>query len=273
MSFIRLTVWIAFLFTLFRCERVEYFPDKPVAFERTRIIAHQGGGVFDAGNTFEACQYGLEIAEGIEVDVQRSSDNVLWLSHSANIVACGVVKETCFASLSNNAIIAIDSCLGNDVNYTQLEPIFAYMNDHHPDKYISLDVKAWHPCDLSNANVIRQMNQMAKVIIDLTAKYHRQGHVMVESEVGDFLYYVKSHSDGIETYLVSLGDFELGISRALEGGFSGVSFHFKFEEPVTKELVDLMHRKGLKIQLWKVAPEDMEEARSVTPDFIQTDYF
>jgi hypothetical protein len=96
---------------------------------------------------------------------------------------------------------------------------------------------------------------------------------MVESEVGDFLYYVKSNSNDIETYLVSLGDFELGISRALKAEFTGVSFHYKYKEPITKELVDLLHRKGLKLQLWKVFPEDLEEAKSVGPDFIQTDYF
>jgi hypothetical protein len=168
MKFVKTILRIAFLFAFSCCERVEYFPDKPITFEKTRVIAHQGGGVFDAGNTFEACQYGLENAEGIEVDVQRSSDNVLWLSHSATVSSCGVFDETCFAAVSNNTIIAIDSCLGNEINYTQLEAIFAYMSDHYPEKFISLDVKAWHPCGLADVNVIRQMNQMARVIIDLT---------------------------------------------------------------------------------------------------------
>jgi glycerophosphoryl diester phosphodiesterase len=273
MNNVKVMCGIVFLLILDSCERIEYFPDRPVTFDKTRIIAHQGGGVFDAGNTFEACKYGLENAEGIEVDIQRSSDNVLWLSHSSLTSSCGVLKETCFASVSNNTIIAIDSCLGNKINYTQLETIFAYMSDHYPDKFISLDVKAWQPCDISNVNVIRQMNQMAQVIIDLVSKYHMGGRVMVESEVGDFLFYIKSHSHDIETYLVSLGDLELGISRALEAKFSGVSFHYKFEEPITEELVDLIHRKGLKIQLWTVLSQDISDAKAVNPDFIQTDYF
>jgi glycerophosphoryl diester phosphodiesterase len=255
------------------CERVVYFPDHPVVTGNPRIIAHKGGGEFDGGNTMKSCAYGLANADGIEIDLQRSSDNDIWLSHSETITACGSFKETCFASISNNTIIAIDSCLGNEVNFTRLEEVFAYMSVNYPDSYVSLDIKAWQPCDISDLNVIRQMNQMAETVISLTTKYHMEGHVMVESEVGDFLYYIKKHFPAIETYLATLGDFELGVSRALEAGFTGVSFHFKFKERITPEMVELIHRKGLKIQLWTVLQEDMEEAKTTGADFIQTDYF
>lgn len=256
------------------CERTEYYPDKPLLNTKTYILAHQGGGSFDSGNTMEACMYGLKMVDGIEVDIQKSSDNDIWLSHSSDIIPCGSFKETCFASLTSNTIIQIDTCLGNEINYTKLEAVFKYMSVNYPDKHISLDVKAWSPCGVTGINLIRQMNAMAQSIIDLTAKYHLENQVLVESEVGDFLYYIKKHGGGIETYLATLGDFELGISRALEAGFSGISFHYKFDEPINKELVDLMHRKGLKIQLWTVNDAaDIEEAKSLNPDFIQTDNF
>lgn len=267
------TILYAVLITAFSCERIAYFPDNPVLVNEPRIIAHKGGGDFDEGDTMEACMYGLSLADGIEVDLQRSTDDDLWLSHGEAIRSCGSYGETCFASISNSTIIAIDSCLGRDVNYTRLEAVFAYMSANYPDKYISLDIKAWHPCDLANANVIRQMNQMGETVIGLTRKYKMENRVMVESEVGDFLYYIKKHDPAIETYLATLGDFELGISRALEAGFSSVSFHFKFKEPISAEMVDLIHRKGLKIQLWTVLEEDLEEAKATRADFIQTDYF
>jgi glycerophosphoryl diester phosphodiesterase len=269
---IKIQLSVIVLIASFSCSRVEYYPDKPIVNVKTYMLAHKGGGAFDEGNTMEACKYGLKTLDGIEVDIQKTSDNNLWLSHSSSVLPCGVFDQTCFASISSNTLIQIDSCLGNDINYTELETLFDYISVNHPDKFISLDVKAWSPCDISHINVTREMNKLAQKIIDLTLQYHLENNVMVESEAGDFLYYVKTHSDFIETYLVTLGDFELGVSRALDAGFSGISFQYKFKEPIVKEQVDLLHRKGLKIQLWTVNDTaDLEEAKSLNPDFIQTD--
>jgi glycerophosphoryl diester phosphodiesterase len=248
---------------------VKYFPDRPIFCDKTNILAHKGGGSFDEGNTLEACKYGLALFDGIECDIQRSSDNKLWLSHSPNISSCGSFNSTCFASLTSNSIIQIDSCLGNNINYTQLETIFDYMSRNYPDKYISLDVKAWTPCGISGANITKQMNEMAREIISLTVQYHMENKVMVESETGDFLYYLKTHTNFIETYLTAFGDFELGFSRALDAGFSGISFKYNFKETIGKEHIDLLHRKGLKIQVWTV--NDIDEVLLLKPDFIQTD--
>lgn len=254
------------------CDRVEYFPDKPLVNTETKIIAHRGGGFFDEGNTLEACKFGLKMADGIEVDIQKTADNVLWLSHSSLTVGCGSFESQCFASLKSDAIVQVDTCLGNQFDYVRLDDIFKLLEDSYPEKYISLDVKAWSPCGVSHINIVHEMNQLAQVIIDLSMKYHVEKQVMVESESGDFLYYIKKRNRTIGTYLVSLGDFELGISRALDAGFSGVSFHYKFNEPITKQQVELLHRKGLKIQLWTVDDQDdLAEAKSINPDFIQTD--
>lgn len=259
---------------LISCERVEYFPDKPISVSQTHILAHKGGGYFDKGNSLAACMHGFTKLDGIECDIQRSDDNTIWLSHSPLTVACDSYKEECFASLSDRSIIEIDSCLGNQVNYTQLEAVFSYMSTYYPEKYISLDVKAWSPCRSSGVNITKQMNQLAAKIIELTVKYKLENQVMVESQTGDFLYYIKKHSNFIETYLTTFGDFELGVSRALDAGFSGISFKYKFQEEITKEQIDLIHRKGLKIQLWTVNDANsMIEAKSLGVDFIQTDNF
>ncbi len=85
---------------------------------------------------------------------------------------------------------------------------------------------------------------------------------------------VREENSNIETYLTTLGDYELGISRALGAGFSGVSFKFKFSEVIDQEMVDLLHRKGLKIQVWTVeSRSDLEEAVEMGVDFVQTDSF
>ncbi|HEY0742794.1 MAG TPA: glycerophosphodiester phosphodiesterase [Chryseosolibacter sp.] len=264
---------IIVIVSLCQCERVEYFPDNPITDATTRVLAHKGGGgSFGEGNTLEACVYGLERLDGIEVDLQKSEDNVLWLGHASDVPGCGAFPKSCFAGLTSSTIVQIDSCLGKTINFTKLETVFDYASKHHPDKYLSLDVKAWSPCEFNDINITREMNQLAAEIILLTSKYGLENRVMVESETGDFLYYVKTHSDFIETYLTTLGDFELGAARALDAGFSGISYEFRAKENLLKEQVDLLHRKGLKIQVWTIYDSQaFEEAKSLGVDFIQTD--
>jgi len=51
-----------------------------------------------------------------------------------------------------------------------------------------------------------------------------------------------------------------------------ISFKYKFKEELNAEHIKLLHRKGLKIQLWTVdSVNNIEEAISINPDFIQTD--
>lgn len=271
----RTSIIISFatLFTVLAgCERVKYFPDKPLAVSGTRFIAHKGGGDSDGGNTYAGCKYGLDMLDGIECDVQISSNNTLWLSHSSMVGACGGRSERCFASSSDAAIAAADSCRSAGEAYARLEDIFRLMSDSYPGKIISIDAKAWVPCQAKKANIIKEMNGVARAIIGLTEKYHLQNRVMVESELGDFLYYIEQNCDFIETYLTSFGDFELGISRALQGGFAGISFKCGYKEILTKEHIEMMHRKGLKIQLWTVNDTaDINEYVGMKADIIQTD--
>jgi hypothetical protein len=95
---------------------------------------------------------------------------------------------------------------------------------------------------------------------------------MVESETAYFLNYVKRNSSGIECYLQSWGDFERAMLLSLESGYAGISFKYKFKEDITADNIELVRRKGLKVQLWTVnSEEDLDEALLINPDFIQTD--
>ena len=95
---------------------------------------------------------------------------------------------------------------------------------------------------------------------------------MVESETATFLDYVKKYGPGIDTYLLTLGDFERAMQLCLKSGYSGISFKYKFKELITIDDIQLIRRKGLKIELWTLTSEDdIKEALSINPDYIQTD--
>lgn len=59
---------------------------------------------------------------------------------------------------------------------------------------------------------------------------------------------------------------------SFENDYSGISFKYKYGEEIGEEEIQMIRRKGLKIQLWTVNTEaDILEALSINPDFIQTD--
>lgn len=255
------------------CEKIKYYPDKDYEEVTTLILAHRGGGYSGyQENSLEACEFGLSSVDGIEVDIQLSKDRTIWLAHEAPLPECGGISYDCFPEVYDIQIEELDSCKGNDLTFTRLEEIFELMSTTYPDKYISLDVKLWSPCKLTSVDVLGIMNVIADEIIVLTNKYNLHNRVMVESEVATFLNRVKKNSNSIGIYLTSFGDFEAAMQHSLEGGLTGISFQYKYDEEITEEHIQLIRNKGLKIQLWTVNdPDYIEEALSINPDFIQTD--
>jgi glycerophosphoryl diester phosphodiesterase len=250
---------------------MQTYPDNPLMNVKTIILAHRGGGYFDRGNTLEGCNYGFQHAGGIECDIQISNSETLWLEHSNKLQACGLLDAACFSETSDSRIEEYNACLGEDARVYQLDTVLSFMKKYYPDKYISLDAKAWSPCNISELNMIREMNMLGKAIVDAARKHGLSQRILVESENGDLLYYLKVNAPEISTYLSTNGDFELGASRALKAGFTGISFKFNYDEEITKKHVEMIHRKGLKIQIWTVdEPDDMIEALELNPDFIQT---
>lgn len=254
------------------CERMMTYPDKPVQEGAPKIISHRGGGFQDRGNTLEGCIFGLNRADGVECDIQKSKNGTIWLDHSSELPPCGSFNGDCFSRVSDEAIADLNTCLGPEGCFTRLDTVLAYMSLYFPEKYLSLDAKAWAPCKVSGLNMIREMNLLGQAIINVVQRYHLTSRILVESENGDLLYYLKQHEPSIGTYLVTNGDLELGMSRCLQGGFSGISFKYGFDEALIREHVELLHRKGLKIQVWVINDEkQLETLKALKVDFIQTD--
>jgi glycerophosphoryl diester phosphodiesterase len=262
-------------FTLFcSCKKIYYYPDNELGEANTVALAHGGcGGNSEFKiNTYDGALFGLANMPGIEVDVQLSKNSTVWLSHDPTFYKCNSDKQSFFRSTSDKEIENLDSCLGPEKDFTKLEDIFKYMSVNCPEKYISIDVKAWfNVLDIEHLDMIGEMNVIADEIIKLKYKY-RLNHVMVESQTATFLNYVKQNSYGIECYLSTWGDFERGMGIVLKKKFNGISFKYKFKEAITADHIKMLHKKGLKIMLWTVNNDsDIQEALQIKPDFIQTD--
>lgn len=266
---------IFFLFTIASgCKKVHYFEDKYVEIsDSIHLIAHRGGGICNyLPNTINSVRFGLQNYDGVEVDVQISKEGTVWLGHESYLPGCGSISTNCIRETTDKEIEKLDSCIGPVDDFSKLEEVFKLISDSFPEKYISIDTKAWKTCDyINNLDVFGELNVVADGVIHLKNKYNLK-HVMIESETSSILRYVKNNSDGIDVYLTAFGDFERGMGIALKKGCDGLSFQYKFKEEITADHIKLLHRKGLKIQIWTVNdPAQQLEAIGIKPDVIQTD--
>ncbi len=256
------------------CEKIYYYPDRPLGDVATQFIAHRGSG--DPAlerNTLDAAKYGLKRLDGIEVDIQISKDRTIWLSHDAQLQECNGMQLPCFPEVYDNEIIELDTCLGNDYTYSRLSEILKYMKDSFPQSIIILDVKAWYPCKFTSLEITGILNVIADQILAAAHFYQLYENILVESEVASFLNYLKKKSDNrIKCYLTTLGDFERGMLLSLKAGYEGISFKYNFDEFIHEEHVRLLHKKGIKIILWTLDNEEViDEALLLNPDYIITD--
>jgi glycerophosphoryl diester phosphodiesterase len=259
-------------------QKGETFSDDPVDFEFTRVLAHRGGGLFDGNpNTFEAVVYGLEHYDGIEVDIQMSSNNTIWLSHDADIEACGTYVGGCFNYTSDDQIVKIDSCSGFTRNYTRLDDVLAFMQKNHPEKYISLDAKFFDGCSPSVFDINAMYRYYHTEFLQVSAmlqKYNMVDRTLIESEIPQFLDLFVETDQKYHEYISILTDYDKGSVTALQKNYDGISFKNDSSNSISSDYIDLMHQKGLRIQIWTTLDSlQLADAKKIHPDFIQSEVF
>jgi len=273
--------WIYFILSvviLSACKKGETFPDNPLVIENTRVLGHRGGGFFDGSpNTLEAVVYGFNHYDGVEVDIQMSSNNTIWLSHDAYIEACGSFGGACFNNVSDVEIAKIDSCSGWVRKYTRLDDVLAYMKINYPEKYISLDVKFFDGCSPSLFDINQMYRFYHAEFLQVSAmlqKYDLVDHTLIESEITQFLdLFVETNVDYHEYYSV-FDDFDKGSVTALQKHYDGISYKNDFANPITADHINLLHQKGLRIQVW--TPSDstqLADLKKINPDYIQSEVY
>lgn len=257
---------------LLGCEKIHYYPDKLIEIKETQLIAHRGGrDSLHRENTLNGVKSALKYNAGVEVDVQISKNESIWLSHSPIVINCG--KELkCFPESQDKEIESIGFCSGNDNSYTRLESVFKYISDSFPDKKISIDLKGWFPCSGNSADIEGMMRKESEIILDLARKYSLLKNLIFEIETTTVLDYIKSKNTEAEVYLTAYGDFERAMLISLKQNYSGISYKNNVGEELSKEKVSLLHRKGLKIMVWNLmSKSEIPNLSKFGVDYIQLD--
>ena len=257
---------------LLGCKKITYFPDREIPLESPILVAHRGGRTAEyRENTLAGIKAALRYMGGVEVDVQISKDETVWLSHSADVTGCQQSFK-CFPECRDAELRTITTCNGDDISYTQLEDVYKFMHDSFPNAYICIDLKGWFPCSGNSADIEGMMRREAKVITEMAVKYGLERNTLIETETSSVLLFVKSMNTKVGLYQTSYGEFERGMLLCLNYGMDGISYKMHIGEDLDKEKMDLLHKKGLKIMVWNLSSkEEAPHLVSIGVDYIQVD--
>lgn len=257
------------------CAKFETLPPDPVPPIQTRVLMHRGAGN-EPGyhqNTLEAVIYGSTVLDGAEFDIQLSQDGTLWLGHDNEVLDCNGASIGCFQDLTNAQVEAVAIC-PDGTHYDRLDTVLQYVSVNFPAKLYSFDVKGQY-CGLIGLQEL--MGTMASETDRLVRTYGMDHKVETESDSPEFLGGIRDLQSPVASLVVSLGDIDGPLATAADYGAAGISFKYDPRgtppsEPLTKEVVDGIHRTGYRIAVWTVnEPADIAAVWATGADVIQTD--
>jgi len=115
------------------------------------------------------------------------------------------------------------------------------------------------------------MEQMAKSVLSLVAKYKMEYKVLVESSSLEFMSEFENQNSVGQCVITVSGDVDEGLANAKVTKARGISLKYGLEE-FNSDVVTLIHSKGYGIMVWYInEPDDISAAWNARPDFIQTD--
>jgi glycerophosphoryl diester phosphodiesterase len=248
---------------LLSCEKVEYFEPQEIAINKPIILAHAATGYStDIGNnTLEGAIYGLNILDGIEVDVAISKDGGLWITHDSKVKSL----DKYFINVTDNDIAGITDG-NNDPYYDKLEDVLKYMSDSANDKTISLDIK--YPFALFTNSIF---SDAAIQISNMVLEYGLMGNVVVESNSVGFLTKVSKQEGEIGTYYICFGNYEKGIANAYQNDLTGISFDYDKSDEIIGPKIELAHELGLRVLLYPINDDKINKVYPSNADIIETD--
>lgn len=260
---------IVFMF-LYSCQQKEYETSN------TKILGHRGYGIKDYNdtimdNTIPAIIKALQIADGVEVDIQLSKDNTIWLYHDTKIINPDSTINF-IPHLNDKEVLNCLSLNHPNCKFNTLTELFEYFNNNHITVFISLDIKSFYGenCFENTMELQSYMQKIGEKILYLADKYNLEEQILIESDIKFLLDFFKNNSD-IKTFLLGFSGFSKHIKIANKKNYTGISQNYKDSE-INHENISFAKNKGLQIQLWTPnSANDLESVLLLNPDFIQTD--
>jgi glycerophosphoryl diester phosphodiesterase len=227
------------------------------------VLGHGGMGIFSLYpmDSYESVHECLSMgADGSEMDLQMSSDSVLFLFHSDELSDGTKCSGKIFEKNSGELNCTYNSVVHPGIEIVTLDGLFQKIGSN--TNFFTFE------CKLNQRQDKDYLNAFANGLIKHIMKYDLIDRCTVESTDPDFLKLLASKKKELHLFLYTV-DFDLGLYVAKEQQLYGLTFDmFK----ITKEQIRKAHENNVRIALFNQQTEDDNlDAIQMDPDFIQTD--
>lgn len=252
---------LSFLF--FNCKKdPEILQVSNLSQGRVGVFGHGGMGIssllpIDSKESLlEALSLG---ADGTEMDLQMSSDSVLFLFHASDLSE----NTNCSGSIRKMSAAEI-----NCAYKTLKSGTFQLSSARDFLKTVS-DTSFIFTFECKNYDLEPQdFPVMARAVARLVKEFNLKSRTFVESTIPELLLEMRRADAGLKLFLYA-EQIDAAIQKADELGFYGVTFDFK---RITKEKVAEAHAKNLRVTLFnQQSKSDNLKTLEMNPDFMQTD--
>lgn len=267
---IRACFLLVFLFFFIACKKEI---EKP-AYERTLVVGHGGSGFQQYTNplppnslsSISRAIDGLN-TDGVEVDVQITSDGILVLFHDEYLEN----TTECNGCIGKKRYDEIKDCrytrdFGNKIfekeTVVTLDSVLQKYSTYSPKPFFYLDIKTPASCPVNDLALL------ARKIVESVHNVNGKSWIVVESGSIELLQLIKSEDENIKL-MIDRGDIEFLIDVAQAKGFQGIVAN---NDDVTKEQAQKIRSKNLQLVLFNVKEQtSTASALSKNPHSIQTD--
>jgi glycerophosphoryl diester phosphodiesterase len=233
----------------------------------TRIIGHGGMGTAGLAPMNSAASLGEAMTlgtDGVELDVQLSSDNVLVAYHARDLAeetrCAGLINSMEWSELRTCCVDGRDGKAHPLIRPDALLPVLA---SSHPGTDFTLDAKLFAADDWWT-----YLEAFSDAVAALAAIPGLEGRIVVECQVSEFLDLVRRKAPGVAVFLYT-SDPEAALETAANTGYTGITVR---HDRIRQEEVAMAHQRGLQVCLFGAGGGwSHRSALGKGPDRLQTD--
>lgn len=228
-------------------------------------LGHAGMGIASLFpiNSFESVSNAIHLgAEGVEIDVQMTSDSVLILYHDRTLEEMTNLQGMIYENDWDDVQDAIyQDPIFTSYNVASLDDLLGNL-ENAKDYYFSLDLKLFEP-NHPDSYISTYLNALTEII----DRYDMVDNIFIEFKRREYLEKFKTQRPDLQ--LLAFSNFEDGLSLANEFDLFGLVVK---NDQVTKSQVQQAHDEGFRVSIFGLlSKDDNLDAIEKNPDFLQTD--
>lgn len=250
------------------------------------FLGHKGAGSnnyndMNMEHSIASFKEALALLDGVEIDVQMSLDNTLWMFHDVDINNSLCTPGTHHKSIitmhdSDIAVLNLCSRSKKDRVYKFSELMDLWRSS---PKGFFIDIEIKDSFDSSDYYAVGgEMNYLTNMASSFNKLFENLNHnsklLMIEDYSTMFTTNLRTYPIGktLSYFLNDSTPFDKNVENAMSGKFDGVSCNFQ-DSTITAAKIKEAHDKGLQVILWTpYYDSEVLGVYNLLPDFIDTDH-